>query len=165
MALTTTVGGASSDSYATLADYTARATALGWTLAGTDAANEINLRKATVYLDANYVWVGTRVASTQALDWPRISNVLVDGYVIDSDTIPQAVKDAQMELAYLIQGGLNPFATVTNGAVGRKRSKAGPVETETEYATTRETPRIVAIEGLLAPYGRRLASAAAMVRG
>jgi len=49
--------------------------------------------------------------------------------------------------------------------VGRKRSKAGPVETETEYATTRETPRIVAIEGLLAPYGRRLASAAAMVRG
>ena len=44
------------------------------------------------------------------------------------------------------------MATVTGGSTRRTKSKAGIVETETEYAGFRETPRFVAVEGLLSPY-------------
>ena len=151
MALTTTIGGASSDSYATLAAYQAYGATMGWTMGATDAADEINLRRAAVYLDRNYSFVGIRQYQTQALAWPRLVGGLVNDWPVDPDTIPQAIKDAQMELAYLIQGGLDPFATIT-GSVGRKKVKAGPVETETEYLGGLAKPRLVAVEGLLGPF-------------
>lgn len=164
MTLTTTIGGATSDSYASLAEYQAYASAMGWTLSGTDAADEVNLRRAAQYLDRKYTFVGIRQYQTQALAWPRIVSVLVEDWPINPDTIPQAIKDAQCEVAYLLQGGLDPFATVT-ATVGRKRVKAGPVETETEYQGGLSTPRLVAIEGLLAPYIMGGQGQQRMVRG
>ena len=118
MALTATIASATADTYATLAEYQARATAMGWTLSGTDAADEANLRRAAVALDALWAFVGYRQFETQARDWPRVTRVVVDGWSVAADTIPQAIKDAQCELAYLIQGGANPMATV-DGVVGR----------------------------------------------
>jgi hypothetical protein len=164
MTLTTTIGGASSDSYATLAEFQAYASAMGWTLSGTDAGDEVNLRRAAQYLDRNYDFAGIRQYQTQARDWPRIVSVLVDDWPVNPDTIPQAIKDAQCELAYLIQGGLDPFATIS-GAVGRKRVKAGPVETETEYLGGLGKPRFVAIEGLLRPFLAAGQGQQRMVRG
>lgn len=149
MTLTTTIGGATSDSYATLAEYDAYAAKMGWS---GSIGDEANLRRATMYLDRQYNWVGHKVAQTQALVWPRYTTILVDGWSVSSETIPQAIKDAQCELAYLISQGATPFATVAGGAVLTERVKAGPVESETTYAGARETPRYVAIEGLVRPY-------------
>lgn len=151
MALTVTIGGAASDSYATLAEYTTRATAMGWTLAGTDAANEVNLRKAALSVDVTYLFVGMRQYQTQAREWPRIGAGLVNGWPVDPDTIPQAVKDAQMELAYLIQGGAVPLDTI-DGVVSAKRVKAGPVEAETTYIGGKGVARYTGVDRLLRPY-------------
>ena len=119
---------------------------------GHDESHEANLRQAVDYIDRNYTFTGYQQYQTQRRAWPRLTTLYVDGWPIDADTIPQDIKDAQAELAYLIHEGLDPTATVTTGAVKRTRSKAGPVEAETEYASSRETPRLVAIEGLLRPY-------------
>lgn len=164
MALDVTTGGPSSDSFGTLAAYQAYGAARGWTLGATDAADEINLRRAVQYLDRSYSFVGMRQYQTQALAWPRLVDDLVKDWPIDPDTIPQDVIYAQFELAYLIQGGLDPFATVT-GVVSASRKKVGPIETETEYTGGLTTPRLVAVEGLLAPYLIAGRGQARMMRG
>lgn len=151
MTLDVTVGGSSADSYATLAEYGTYWTNRNVTLSGTDASKEAELRRAANWIDRNYQFVGMRQYQTQTMDWPRLTDAYVDGWPIDADTVPQDIKDAQMELAYLIQSGETPWESI-DGGIKRKRVKAGPAESETEYAGTKGTSRIVAIEGLLSPY-------------
>jgi hypothetical protein len=151
MSLDTTIGGTSADSYIALAAWEAYVLAniTATALSGTDAAKEISLRRAAQVLNRKWRWQGTKVNENQAMQWPRHTTVIVDGWTFTSEEIPQAIQDAQAELAYLIHvDGLDAFATVTGGAA--KRVKAGPVETE--YGTIRETPRLVAVEGLIAPF-------------
>lgn len=101
MALDTTVGGASADSYASLAQAATYHANLGHTTwdATDSEIQEQKLRLATQYLDSRYSWRGVKVAQTQALDWPR-SGVVVDGYTLASDAIPVALRNACCELAY-----------------------------------------------------------------
>lgn len=147
MALTVTVGNASADSYATLAEYQAYVVDVGKAASGTDATDEANLRRAAQYLDRHYTFVGTRQYQTQALAWPRLVNELVKDWPINPDTVPQDIKDAQMEIAHLLQGGLDPFATI-KGTI--KSAGAGPARVE--FLGGSGKPQLVAIEGLLAPY-------------
>jgi hypothetical protein len=163
MALDTTIGGTASDSYGTLADYQAYATGEGFTLAVTDAANEINLRKAANFLDRKFMFIGMQQYQFQERAWPRLVNDLVNDWPIDPDTIPQKIIYAQFEVAYILQGGLEPFATIetnlTNDII-----KVGPITLEAETLPT-TTPRIVAVEGLLRGYIRGGVGMANMVRG
>ena len=152
MALDATVGGASANSFATLAEFTAYAALRGWTLEATDALNEINLLKSMDALVRSYALDGYKTTEAQALPYPRVTSVYIDGYSVGTDIVPQQWKDAEFEMAYLIQGGATPFATVEGGAVKISKVKAGPVESETEYSGARETPRYVAIEGLISPF-------------
>lgn len=146
MAMIATIGGASSDTYAMLAEYQERASAMGWTLSGTDATDEVNLRRAAVVIDATYSWIGMKQYQTQARDWPRLVDQLVDGWPIDPDTVPEAVKTAQMEMAYLIQGGADPLATYEGGV---KREKIDVIEVE---YTAKGRPRYDAVDRLLRGY-------------
>ena len=163
MALVTTIGGASSDSYATAAEYTARAAAMGWTLGATQ---ETDMRQAAMAIDL--VWLnralGYRQYQTQALEFPRIITDLVAGWPVNPDTIPQAIKTAQMELAYLIQGGADPLATV-EGVVGQERVKAGPVESDVTYLGGKSTPTYTGVAALLRPYIGAGAGQSRLVRG
>jgi hypothetical protein len=163
MALDTTIGGASADSYDTLAAYQTYATARGWTLEDTDEANEVNLRSGAQYLDRAHRFVGIKQYQTQARSWPRLVGGLVDDWPIDPDTIPNAIIHAQFEVAYLIQGGLDPFATIETSKT-KERKKVGPIETEVETIPTGK-PRLVAIEGLLRPYVIGGAGQVSLVRG
>lgn len=150
--VTTTVGGSSSDSYVTEAEYAEYAGKLGWSVPN-DVA--VNLRRAAQSIDRNFEWPGIRQYETQTMAWPRVTSVYVDGWLIDTDVVPQAVKDAQCELAHLIDvDGLDPFDTLdATGNVKSTEAKAGPVATKTEYFDpARSSPRVVAIEGLLRPY-------------
>ena len=164
MALDITIGGASSDSYGTLAAYQAYGALQGWTLGATDAADEISLRRSVQVIDRDNSFVGNAQYQAQALAWPRVTSVYVDGWPINIDTIPQDIINAQFEMAYLIQNGADPFATVT-ATVSRTKAKAGPVETETEYLGGLSTPRYKALDGLLAPYITSGAGQRAVVRG
>jgi len=148
MALTTTIGGTASDSYVTLAEYQARATAMGWNLHGSDAKEEQDLRRAAVAIDSTYSFVGIQQYQYQSRDWPRLVRDLVDDWPVNPDTIPQAVKDAQMEMAFLIQGGADPLAT-TNGSITME--EIGPISRE--YAAPKSAvARFTAVERLLRPY-------------
>lgn len=162
MALDTTIGGASSDSYVTLAEWQAYWDARGIDLTqhGHDASHEANLRRAADVLDATYQWVGLKQYKVQARGWPRVWTPLIDGYAIDPDTIPQAIKNAQMELAYLIHEGADPFATY-DGAV--KREKVDVIEVE--YQGGKGRPMYTGIDRILRDYVKAGAGQIAMVRG
>ena len=151
MALITTIGGALTDSYVTWAEYSAYATAQGWTLAATVAADEANLRRAVLSVDVTYNFVGQRQYQEQAREWPRIWTGLVDGWPINPDTVPVRVKNAQMELAHAVQTGSDALPVVA-GVVASQRDKAGPVETETVYQGGLGVSRFTAVDRLLEPY-------------
>lgn len=156
MALDTTIGGASSDSYGTLAEYEAYVVAnidANFNGHGHDSTHELHLRRAAQYLDRKYSFVGMQQYQTQARSWPRLTNQLVDGWPIDPDTVPDNIKYAQFELAYLFEeNSLDPFATDITGPVKSTTLKAGSVSKSVEYLGPRSTPRIVAVEGLLRGY-------------
>lgn len=160
MALDTTIGGAASDSYGTLADYQAYGAKMGWALGADDAADEINLIRSTASIDRQYDFTGYKQYETQALSWPRVTSLYVDGWPIDIDTIPQDIINAQFELAQLIQLGLDPFATI-EGVI--KSAGAGPAKVE--FLGGAGAPRLRAVEGLLGRYTSAGAGQVRMVRG
>ena len=115
MALDTTIGGAASDSYATLVYADAYHAAMGgttWT--GTDALKEAALRRATAWLDGRYKadWPGYRVnGRSQALDWPRSSVTDNEGLAVEYTAIPTEVQKATAEAALrelVTPGSLSP---------------------------------------------------------
>lgn len=163
MALDTTIGGAATDTYGTLAAYEAYATAQGWTLEATDAANEVNLRRAAIVLDRKHSFIGMQQYQFQARAWPRLVNGLVNDWPIDPDTIPQDVINAQFEVAYILQGGVDPLATIETSTT-RDMIKVGPITLDAQTLPT-SSPRLVAIAGLLRPYIKAGAGQIALQRG
>ena len=102
MALTIETGAivANADSYATVAELTTYAAARGQTIAATDAANEILLRKAMDYINAQeHRFQGERVDEEDQLHaFPRY-NVCRGAFLLPHTEIPREVKYAQMALA------------------------------------------------------------------
>lgn len=148
-------GVANADSYVTLVEWQTYGAAflnVDLTAHGHDASHEANLRRAAQYLGAAYLWKGDKVESGQALAWPRYISGYVDGYPVASDEIPEGVKRAQMEMAYLIHEGADPFATITGGAVKSKREKVDVIEEATEYASFRDRDAYPMVDQLVGPY-------------
>lgn len=69
-----------------------------WT-ALTNTQKEYLLAWSTRILDQKCTWYGTRVSATQALRWPRRGTYDGDGFAIDSDEIPDQLKEATFEFA------------------------------------------------------------------
>lgn len=165
MALDTTIGGFNSDSYVTLAEYEAYAAAQGLTpLSGNDASHEAELRRAAQVIDESYSFIGIKQYQYQARAWPRLVRQLVADWPVNPDTIPDAVKRAQMEMAWLIHGGADPFATY-DGAVKRKREKLDVIEEETEYTGGKGRPMFTGVDRMLRDYVISGSGQARMVRG
>ena len=110
------------NSYVSEAELTAYATARGVTLTG---GTEQLLIQSMDYIEAqNYQ--GTKYTQGQPLQWPR-SGVYIDGYYVDTSTIPAELKAAEMATAVAIDGGNNPL-NVIDPAV--KREKVDVIEVE-----------------------------------
>jgi hypothetical protein len=152
MALDTTIGGTQSDSYGTLAAYEVYGAAMGFTLAATEAANEVNLRRAATVIDRKNEFFGLQQYQYQARSWPRLVRGLFNDWPIDPDTIPVDIINAQFEVAYILQGGLDPFATIETSATSES-IKVGPITIAGSNLPT-SPARIVAVEGLLRAYVR-----------
>ena len=69
---------------------------------------------------------GDKATEAQALQWPRVG-VMLDGYYVDHDAIPDLLKEAQLETCLAIDGGNNPLANVPRGT---KREKVADIEVE-----------------------------------
>lgn len=93
---------AGANTYASDAEFIAYAAARGKTIASTATNREIQLIKAMDYIEGHRAkFKGTKNNQLQALQWPRY-NVVIDTYYLDSDEIPQELKEAQMEAAIFI---------------------------------------------------------------
>lgn len=100
MAIDTTPGSPTADSYVSVAEadaYWAKRQSDVWA-SKMPPDKEAALIRATAHVDASYGWRGCRESSTQALAWPRY-DVYVDGWPLESTTIPKQVRDAVCELA------------------------------------------------------------------
>jgi hypothetical protein len=97
-----TVGGASANSYVSVAEadayHDSRVTYATWAAASADSKARAVV-SATRMLDDYICWKGNKAALTQALRWPRYSMFDRDGDSIDSNVVPTDLKYATAELA------------------------------------------------------------------
>jgi len=165
---------AGADSWATVAELDDYASLYGYTITATDGEKEVMLRKAQRAISTRYTFAGAPVSAAQTTCLPRYWGRKIKRFVIEADTIPQDFKDAQCAMAVSISQGLDPFTdrtadTAAKGAVTLSRSKAGPVETETEYSDTSGAAgydvlsmgNYTAVKAMLSPY---LAASGGQVR-
>ncbi|WP_308920587.1 DnaT-like ssDNA-binding protein [Janthinobacterium sp. J1-1] len=156
MAITieTGAGLADAESYASVAAADARCVSLGLTAWAVldEGAKEIALRRAAQFM-ATYRtrWAGRRVYQRQALDWPRY-NVVVDGFILPSTSVPLDVVNACIDLAVRAGSGEELLPDLDTGSNAIKKDKTGPLETEYFQNTTDARERFVAVDALLAPY-------------
>jgi len=137
--LTYTPGGASDNSYVTLAEAEAHfANRLNssvngdWTndaagVARTDDVKKAALITATLRIDEE-MFLGYKVTTTQALKWPRYNVYDEDGIVFDSTTIPARVKQATyicalelLKTDFLSEDYLQNFAYFSTGTLQFKQ--------------------------------------------
>lgn len=153
-------GISTAESYISVANADTRMTALGLTNWGTLSTTEKEqaLRRATQHMLQAYRgrWKGTRVTSTQALDWPRYVTDYVDGHPVQSNVVPTDVAKACADLA--LKAAAGDLAPDLDRAVIRE--KVGPLETEYSPHSPQAT-RYRAIDMALAPY---LTGSSAMAR-
>ena len=155
-------GLSNAESYVTVAATDTRMVNLGNTLWATitTAQKEEALRRATAYMGQAFRgrWVGARINSTQALDWPR-NGVCVDGYSVLSTIVPADIANACADLALKAAAGdLN--ADLSRGVV---RRKIGPLETEYDRNSP-QSKRYRSIDMALSPYLKGSSAMAMLVR-
>lgn len=110
MALDTTIGGPSSEAYASIETIHAYAVKVGasFPITGSDgpsteaaiAAAEAAARRATAAIDGAYGsrFIGVPASTSQALEWPR-KDAWYRGEELPDDTIPQKIVEATAEAA------------------------------------------------------------------
>lgn len=141
---------AGANSYVSLAEARAYATARNKPLPTDDTALEALLISAMDYLEAQRArFEGSKVSSEQELQYPR-EGVIIDGIELASTVIPSILKQAQIRLAMEANAGVDLMPTRTGGFV--KKEVVGPIETEySEKVGVSVEPEMSAVEALLAP--------------
>lgn len=131
MALDATVGGSSSNSFASLSEaneyFASRLYTQAWDALGTDAKKEAALIMATQALVSGICLTGSAATTTQALPFPRSGMVDRNGNTIPSTIIPQDIKNAEFEMALSLAKSDRTTPSDVE-ALGLTKLKAGPVE-------------------------------------
>lgn len=152
LVIETGAGLLNADSYVTVAQFKARAAALGASVPAQDKECEILLRKAMQKLQRNDEWEGYRATKAQALDFPRIG-ITIDRFVYASTELPAQLLEAQILYAITAASGVDLLPTVKADASGPViESTVGPITTryaESRYAN--RTPIVNAAEAVLRP--------------
>jgi hypothetical protein len=141
-------GMSTAESYISVADATSYHSDRGninWGLL-TVQQQEQALRRATDHMLGEYRnrWNGSRVTSTQYLDWPRLGVIKKDSqgangvygmFVVPQSIVPVEVKNACAELA--IRAAAGPLREDLTQAIVRE--KIGPLDTTYDKATSEQT--------------------------
>ncbi len=102
MAIDSTTGGLSADSYSSIASADAyhddHLYSTDWTGANT-GNKEKALKMATRILDERIDWIGVKNTDSQALRFPRAGATDPDGYAVETTEIPIALINATAEFA------------------------------------------------------------------
>ena len=115
-------GSTTANSYVSEADLATYAADRGLTVTGTAA---VLLIRAMDYIESKD-FLGTKANQSQATMWPRYG-VMINNYYLSSTSIPQLLKDAQMETAIAVGAGVDPL---DNQARETKKEKVGSLEVE-----------------------------------
>lgn len=162
-------GLSTAEAYVSVANATARLTALGITAPSawaTESEAEVDLRFGALWLDNEFAsrWLGTKKTGTQALAWPRVSAYDSDGYLIDGDSIPIGLALANALAAVenrnlATTGGLLATSEVA-GTIHERTIKLGPLTSTKVYnsggsqSTRYSFPRVTAaLSGIVYPVG------------
>jgi hypothetical protein len=153
---------AGAESFISVEDATAYFAALGnatWSGLASDTVREQLLRKAAIFMEGRYGlrWKGDRVSEDQVLGWPR-ANVYANGYLLDDDAVPEAVKRACAELA--VRASADDLLPDAEAQVVQET--VGPLSV-TYAPGARQGTAYKAVDALLAPY-LRAAGQIAVVR-
>lgn len=145
------------NSYVATADADAYLAARGmdadWS-AKQDGDKEALLVRAMDYMRAAYRgrWKGWRVRDHQALDWPRQGVIVFDlpfNGQVRFDTIPDEIKNAQIELAYRQMAAATSLMNDLSRAT--LSETAGSVSVTYDAHSPQQT-RYVQVDALLSPY-------------
>lgn len=121
------------NTYVSLTDYIEYALLHGYEIDDTEKA-ETELIKAAQYISSKEALLkGDRVDKDQSLSFPR-RNVIINGFRIASNEIPDILKRAQMSLALDIHAGIDPYNPQVSQTVKKERVE-GVVEVEYHGAT------------------------------
>lgn len=165
MSLNATAGDAGAEAFASVAEYDAYLLARGIVNTITTTAKENALRVGASYLVNQYRdrWVGITVTQTQAMPWPRTDGtrdpwhmsyvyplVDINGFQIDTTTVPLQIKNANIEAALLsLTVSLQPRLE-RGGAIKSIGKSVGPLRKDVTYADGASVlDRYIAIEGIL----------------
>lgn len=127
MAFTYELSGDSYISVSTADTYQADRDRQEWTYLTQDE-KEAALRRATSFLDNGYNWKGEISDSANSHAWPRTGVEDDEGRSIDGTTLPDRIKDATAELAYIDAVEADLLPVTTSGET--QRIQAGSVEIE-----------------------------------
>lgn len=140
-------GVANADSFVDLNTFVTWAEARGKTIPD-DETTEALLRRAVDYIASKEAcFQGYRTDAAQALPFPR-AETYINGFLIETDAIPQAVITAQMELALASYEGVSLFPSGNDQFVVFE--KVGPIATSYSEKFGNNTPvHVPAAEYLL----------------
>lgn len=150
-------GEAASESYVGISEFRSYCSKSGHSITGkSDTEIAQALRRATRYIDGKYRYrfLGIRTnGREQALEWPRMDAVDIEGETIADDEIPFELINAVAEAALrelTSPGSLTPDQVETQQV---KREKVGSLEIEYADNAGRDTqrPLVPVIDEILAP--------------
>lgn len=142
---------AGANSYVTDVEYVAYALARGISLSVDQTVRETDLVSGRDNLDYNYEHKlqGERVSCEQELAWPRY-DVYLHGCYIASNSIPDQLKSAQMELA--IESQNNILYKSTDGEVKKKSSQVGSLKIENFEGNSSKQPYHAKANMIIKPF-------------
>jgi hypothetical protein len=159
-------GMSNAESYVSVADadayHVAHTGSTTWA-AASNTAKEIALRRATSYVDEKWAdqWKGSRMAFSQALRWPRVGALDLDGLLIPTAPIPVRLRNAVAEIAAEIIDGTDPDPTETNeGATTSESISVGPISISESFSgSSSQQPKFTKaarmVADLIEPAGMR----------
>lgn len=157
LVLDSTVGGASANTYSTLAEaesYFEKTLYPGSWATGSITNKNIALVMATRLLDEQIAWDGLPTDDTQALQWPREyvtqRNNSEDYY--DNDELPNWLKEATAEFAKFLLG---EDTTTTNDLSDFTSLEVGPITLDMRYIS-KTTVLPSAVWDMCAFYGTKV---------
>lgn len=148
-------GNANANAYVAVADVDTYATLRNqssWAGYAT-AVKENAIVEATLYLDAHFTFLGTKVAYGQGLSWPRSAVYdTTEGVNVPSNVVPISLKRACMELALKVAAGTQLLEDLSHGGAVSSE-KVGPIAVTYKDDSPNTTLFMITglIKGLLRP--------------
>lgn len=145
------------DTYDTLANVDAYWVARGntaWDLLD-DATAEINIRKATDWIDRTFSFVGSKLTSAQRLQWYR-EGACVDGFTVATTEYPNQLKEAVAIVADIFRAGSVDMEGIVTSDTAITKEKVDVIEVEYDAASRLRGPAIPShVYQLLSPLTRQ----------